>query len=214
MIAYTAEVLFAVLEQYNRDIWPAPVVASAFGVLALLLSLRPVTGGDRVIAGILVLTWLWVGAVYFLTYTAPIDYLAPVFGGVFIAQGLLFAWAGARKAQAAFQFQPTPTGWAGLALALFALAAYPLLAWSAGHGWPQAALFGVAPTPTVLFTLGMLLLTAGRTPGYLMIVPLLWSLAAAAAAVMLAVPEDLTLPVAGLAAARVWLWRKRQARTS
>ena len=73
----------------------------------------------------------------------------------------------------------------------------PFAGWLAGHGWPQAAMFGVAPCPTVIFTLGIVLLAKPRAPASLFIVPLLWSLIGGSAVWLLDAPEDISLPLAG-----------------
>src|SRR3546814_12255115 len=86
------------------------------------------------------------------------------------------------------------------------MAVYPLIGWLAGRGWPQAAMFGITPCPTTIFTLGMLL-TTHRVPRHLLAIPVLWSIVGGTAAWLLNVPEDLALPPA--AAAAVWPSRPR-----
>ena len=49
-------------------------------------------------------------------------------------------------------------------------------------------LFGVAPCPTTIFTIGMLLLARGGWVVWLSIIPLLWSLVGLAAALQLGFP--------------------------
>jgi hypothetical protein len=110
-----------------------------------------------------------------------------------------------------FRFRQDVLGWSGLLLCLLALVAYPLLGWLAGHGWPRAAAFGVAPAPTVIFTFGMLLLLEGRAPLYLAVIPLLWSLAAGSAAVVrLGILEDSSVLLAGVVGFGLLLWKRRQ----
>ncbi len=45
MLPSTTETLFSVLEQYNRAIWPAHVLAYGLGLAAVVLALRPVAVG-------------------------------------------------------------------------------------------------------------------------------------------------------------------------
>jgi hypothetical protein len=59
-------------------------------------------------------------------------------------------------------------------------------------------MFGVAPCPTTIFTIGMLLLARGRWIAWLSIIPFLWSLVGLAAALQLGIPEDFVLPLAGV----------------
>ena len=92
---------------------------------------------------------------------------------------------------------------------LFALVAYPLLGWLAGHGGPRAAVFGVAPAPTVIFTFGMLLMLEGRAPLTLAVIPLLWSLAAGSAAVLrLGILEDVSVLLAGVVGFGLLVWKR------
>ena len=47
MLPFTAEILFSSFAQYNRALWPLPVLAVALALALVLLALRPVRGGDR-----------------------------------------------------------------------------------------------------------------------------------------------------------------------
>ncbi len=200
MLPFTSEVFFALFEDYNRAIWPAQLVAYALGILALVLVVRPSATGSRIIGACLALFWLWNGAVYHWIFFATINFAAPVFAALFGFQGVLFVWIVLLRGKVAFRFNATLSGWAGLAMAGFAIAGYPFAGWLAGHGWPQAAMFGVAPCPTVIFTLGIVLLAKPRAPTSLVIIPLLWSLIGGTAVWLLDAPEDLSLPMAGAVA--------------
>lgn len=211
MLSFSPEAFFSLFEQYNRAIGPAPTVAYGLGLAALALALRPVPNGSRIVAAILALMWAWNGIAYHLMHFAEINFAAPIFAAVFVVQGLLFALTGAVRGKIAFRFRADFFGWTGLGLAVFALAVYPLLGALAGHGWPRAALFGVAPCPTTIFTLGFLLLIEGRMPWHLIAIPVLWSLVGGTAVWLLGVPEDLALPLAGLAVLGLALRRNRRA---
>ena len=189
MLPFTTEVYFALFEEYNAAIWPAQVVAYGLGALALWLSVRPRPGSDRIIAGVLAVFWLWTGLAYHVAFFDVINVAAPVFGGLFALQALLLAWTGVVRGRLAFRFRPDLFGWAGLGLAAVALALYPLLAWLAGHGWPEAALVGVAPSPTTLLTFGLLLTVEPRSPLHLLVIPVLWSLIWGAEPLTAASPE-------------------------
>ena len=197
MLPFTTEAFLANFTHYNAAVWPAQVAAYALGALALLLTLWPRPGGDRVIGLILAAFWLWNAVVYHTMFFAWINFAAPVFGVLFAFQGLLFAWA-ALRGRLAFRFNRTAAGWGGLGIAVFAMAGYPLLGWAAGHGWPGTPMFGVAPCPTTVFTWGLLVLAAGRTPIHFLVVPVLWSLIGGSAAWLLDLPEDLSLLAAAV----------------
>lgn len=202
MILYSREVFLSVLGAYNESLWPAQILALPLGLLALALALRPRPGSDRLIAGLLAAAWLWVGAVYFLDRMATIDYAAPAFGGLFILQGLLLAGLGSLAGKLAFRFDGGPAHRLGLGVALFALVGLPAIGWLADQ-----ALFGLAPGPTALFTLGLLVLATGWARFVLAVAPLLWCLFAAWAARELEMAAEQTLPVAALVAVVAVLWR-------
>ena len=153
MLAYTTEVFFSVFALYNAAIWPAQVIATALGVLVVLLSLRPRKGSDRIIAACLAASWLWTGVVYHMMFFATIEGAAWAFGAAFAIEGILFAWTGAARGRLRFRFGPNLYGWAGLGLVIFSLAVTPLIGSLAGHGWPRAPMFGVAPTPRQPYSL-------------------------------------------------------------
>ncbi|MGF1610100.1 MAG: DUF6064 family protein [Kiloniellales bacterium] len=210
MLPFTAEVFFANFESYNRAIWPAQLVAYGLALLIILLAARPLRGSGRLIGALLAAAWAWNGVVYHLLHSATINFLAPVFGAFFIIQALLLLWTATIRGKVSFRWRADPCGLAGLGLIAFALLLYPLLGWLAGHGWPQAALFGVAPCPTTVFTLGLLLAIEGRTPLHLVAIPVIWSLIGGSAAWLLGVPEDLVLPIAGFGALALILWKNRR----
>lgn len=63
----------------------------------------------------------------------------------------------------------------------------------------QAEIFGMAPDPTVVATLGTLLLTARRVFWALLIIPLFWCALSGAVAWTMNLPDALLMPFAALA---------------
>ena len=208
MLPFTADILFSSIAQYNRALWPLPPVALLLGLGAVLLTLRPVRDGNRLIVGFLAAAWLWIGIGWHILHFSRLDFAAPLYGVLFVLEGLLLLWI-AIRGRLAFRFRPGLVGWVGLALAMLALA-WPLVDRLAGLGWQSERVVGLAPTPTVVLTLGLLLLVPGRTPWRLAIIPLLWTLIAGATAWILWIPQDLALPVVGVAAAGLLLRKNRR----
>jgi hypothetical protein len=214
MLPFTAEILFSSFEQYNRALWPLPILAPALALVVLALALRPVSGGDRASGAVLALAWVWVGAGYFILHFAAFDFVAPIYGAFFILQGLLLGWSTVVRNRLAFRCTGDLFCWCGLALALAATLAWPLADALLGPGWASVRVVGLAPGPTAAFTLGLLLLCAGRTPLHLAIIPLLWTLIAGAVASILSIPQDLALPAAGIGAFVLILWKNRREKHS
>jgi hypothetical protein len=210
MLPFTADVLFASVEAYNRSLWPLHLLAFLLALAAIALTFRPMAHGDRAIAVVLAAAWLWTGTGWFYLRLAAIDFAAPLYAVFFVLEGLLLAWAGLVRGGIAFRFRADPSGWTGLGLALAALLSYPLADGLVGPGWPGIRLVGLSPGPTAVFTLGLLLLTRGRTPLRLVVVPVLWTLVAGATGWVLGLPQDQALALAGLSGFTLIVWRNRR----
>jgi hypothetical protein len=208
MLPFTADILFSSIAQYNRALWPLPPIALLLGLGAVLLTLRPVRDGNRLIAGFLAAAWLWIGIGWHMLHFSRLDFVAPLYGVLFVLEGLLLLWI-AIRGRLAFRFRPGLVGWIGLGLAMLALA-WPLVDRLAGLDWQEERVVGLAPAPTTILTLALLLLVAGRTPWHLTIVPVLWTLVAGTTAWILWIPQDLALPVVGLGGAGLSLWKNRR----
>lgn len=196
LVPFTREVFLSLFEQYNAAIWPAQPIAYGLGLLVLLSALKPYKGSGRLIAAVLAAAWIWNGVAYHMLHFATLVWAAWAFGFLFVVQGLMFLGTGVLRGGLAFRFQRDICGWTGLVLALFAMAGYPLTGALTGQDWPRMPVFGVAPCPTAIFTLGMLLMAEPRVPLHLLVIPVLWSVVGGAAAWQLDIPQDLALPVA------------------
>lgn len=213
MLPYSIDVLFAIFGQFNCETWPAPLIFFALA-LVMLAALGRSGGGislARAISVCLAIIWAWVGIGFHYIYFAPFNFAASFYAVAFVLQALLFAWA-AYKAQPRYRWRRDTFGWAGLILLVYALALYPLVDVGLGHGWQNSRLFAMAPGPTALFTLGLLLLTAGRTPFYLLVVPVGWGMTGGVLAWLLGVPQDAVLPVASLVGVGLAIYKNRLTR--
>ena len=210
MLSFDAEVLSALFAEINQTVWPwqfAPL-AAAFSAVWLAVSRRPWAG--RGIGLLLVAAWLTCGLVFHLTYFAQISFTGPAYGALFLVQAALMTWGLVVRGATAFGYNPGPAAWAGLLALAYALIAVPLIA-LLGDGFETARIVGLAPGPTAAFTLGLFMLSAGRIPVLLLLLPCLWCLIAGATAWSLGIPEGLALPVLGPALVAVAVWHNRRA---
>lgn len=105
--------------------------------------------------------WLFCAVVFVHTRYLPIQwaaaYLLPALYGLAALLPLL-GWQAGRVLQgAACPPVPRPARGLALALAVWAVMLHPLLAPLAGPGWQQAEVLGLAPDPTAIATLALLL---------------------------------------------------------
>ena len=200
MLPFTTEEFFEVFARYNAALWPAQIGATGLGLVALALVLRPSSAANRAISLILAVFWLLMGIGYQLLFFAPVNTLAYAFGLVFVLQAILLALDGVIRSHIAFGAERGWRGWVAWALIAYALVIYPLVGLVGSHPYPRTPLFGVAPCPTTIFTLGLLLLS--NASPRLFAIPLVWSAIGGSAAVLLAVPQDYGLILAGAVTGR------------
>lgn len=195
---FTIEQFLGVFAAYNAAIWPAQIVAYVLGLVAVaaVWSARPIA--SRLNLATLALMWALNAIGYHFLFFSRINPAASFFAGFFVLQAILFAATIMATNGLRFEIGRDFRSFAGLAAILYAMLIYPILGIQAGHGLMAGPMFGVAPCPTTIFTIGMLLLMRRRWVVWLSIIPLLWSLVGLAAALQLGIPEDLGLPVAGL----------------
>ena len=199
MIPFTRDQFFAVFAAYNSAFWPAAVLVYPLAIAMLLLALRGGTSNARIVSASLALLWGFVGIVYHGLFFSRINVAAPLFAAAFVLQGLLFAVAATRGHGIEFGERSRVRFAVGFGLFLYAMIAYPLIGLLAGERYPAMPLFGIAPCPLLISTFGLFVL-ASRVRWWLWIVPLLWSVVGTGGFYLLAVPQDVLLPVSALAA--------------
>jgi hypothetical protein len=195
---FTIEQFLGVFVAYNAAIWPTQIVAYVVGVIAVAAVWSRQPASSRVIPSVLALMWAMNGIGYHYLFFAEINPAAKLFAGFFVVQAILFVANAVVANHIRFEIGRNFRSIAGAAFIIYAMLIYPVLGLWAGHGLIAGPMFGVAPCPTTIFTIGMLLLARGRWIAWLSIIPFLWSLVGLAAALQLGIPEDLGLPVAGV----------------
>jgi hypothetical protein len=173
-LLFSSQTYYRLFELYNKDIWPLQLPALALGAAVPVLMFRNPSWQGRAISAILAAAWLWVAWAYHLQRYANINWAATYFAIGFAIEALLLVWAGIIRGRLAFRpLTPMLTS-AGLGIFLFALILQPLISPLLGRKWAEAELFGIAPDPTVIATLGILLLAVNRSFWALLIIPILW----------------------------------------
>lgn len=208
-LPFTVDQFLGVFRDYNTAIWPAQIVAYVLGVLVVGLGTRISSSATRVSGWVLSAMWLWMGAIYHLTFFSEINPAAYIFGAFFLIQGLLFLAAAHGMLRFDIAFRHDAYGIAGAILIAYASLVYPVIGAALGHGYPAAPMFGAAPCPTTIFTFGVLLWTKPGVSKWLLVVPGLWSLIGFVAAIQLGILEDSGLLVAALTAIPLVFWRDR-----
>lgn len=210
LLLFSPQTYYRLFELHNQAWWPLPLIALALGVALLVLWRRGGAGAGRIMALILAAGWLWVAWAYHAQRYASINLAADFFAWIFVVQAVLLVWLGAVRNR----FTPAParswTARIGLVLMLFGVLGFPLLAPLLGRSWVQAEIVGMAPDPTVLVTLGALLLAGARPLWMLFPLPLLWCLISGTTLWAMDAPEFALLSLAALLALAGAMMRGRR----
>ena len=207
-LLFSARTYYRLFELYNRAIWPGQILALMLGLVILWLLHR---GGARqglIVMAILAAGWLWTAWAYLLEHYDTINWAARYFATGFALEALLLAGTGFVRRRISFQPYGDWVHRAGFGLFLFALLVQPLIGPLVGRDWRQAEIFGVAPDPTVIGTLGVLVTAQGRH-WELLALPLLWCAVSGATLWTMQSPDAPVLPAAAALALLLTAWKSR-----
>lgn len=174
-LLFSPRTYWRMLELQNAALWPLHLAMVVAGVAVVLLVRRRPDGANLWVGGVLGVSWAFVAWSFLLDrYTAinwAIAYVVPAF----FLQAVLLLAAAVLPRGLTFD-RRDPIGRAGLLLSLAGLLLYPCLPLAFSRPWTHAETFGIAPDPTVIVTLGLLLAGRGPLLAALLPVPLLWCL--------------------------------------
>lgn len=217
-LMFSPRIYWRLFESLNRAAWPVQgllIGAPLVWLSGLAGRWHRVGEGLALRAAALYLGVGWsVVAWYFLAERyAPINWPARGAAIAFAVQAM--AWL---PLMAAGRLRLTPATTRrriGIGLLVWALLGHPALAPIAGRPWLQAEVIGLAPDPTVIASLGVLLLldapggAARRWLRLLWWLPVAWCVAAAALATM-GSPQAGVMLAAGLLAVAAACWPQRR----
>jgi hypothetical protein len=177
-LLFSPRVYWRMFELHNQALWPLPLVTLALGIAALVLAILHPRQAGRWIAILLAILWAWIGWSFVWQRYATINWAAAYAAPLFAIEAVLLLIGGGILDRLSFD-QRGARRIVGVLLAAQAVS-YPLLAPLFGRPWQGAEVFGIAPDPTVIGTLGFLLLTRGKQVTLLLPIPLLWCFASSA----------------------------------
>lgn len=195
-LLFSPRTYYRLFELHNAQYWPLQLPALLLGFAILARTVFPSSWSGRVIATILAVFWAIVAWTFLLERYDPINFAARYFAlGFALQAALLFLFGVIRDNLRADT--GTIAAKIGIALIGYALALHPLIAPLSGRPWTQAELFGLAPDPTVILTLGALV--AAAPPNWLLLVlPIAWCIISGLTLWTMESPEWPLIVVAGL----------------
>jgi hypothetical protein len=173
-LLFSPRAYWRMFELQNAEYWPLPVVTLALGGIVTFLAARAGAKAIRWAAAVLAVVWCFVAYTFLWHRFASINWAITYVAPAFVLEAALLAVIAARPG-----FRTAPPGlasWIGYALLAFATVGVPLLAQLHGRAPSTAEVFGIAPDPTVIATLGFLIVLRGRRLWLLYPIPILWCL--------------------------------------
>ncbi len=192
-------------ELHNEAVWPMQVLTLAAGLAMVAMILWRPRGHGRLIALFLAVLWAFVAWTFFWLRYTTINSAAAYVAPVFALEALLLFVSGGLFDRLTFELRGA-SGYLGILLIALALAGQPLLAPLFGRPWHAAEIFGIAPDPTAIGTLGFLLLARGKMPLLLVPIPALWCVVSGLTLWAMEAPEAWIPPAAALLAIAAAIW--------
>jgi len=204
-IPFTQEVYLRLLERVNESYWPLHILALVTALIVLLAAWRR----HRYTLKLLALIWLGVGVGFLFRFYEELNWAGRWFGVAYIAQAFLLLLVGLRADRVIHPLQRD----SGLLLAFVGLlwpAQFPL----GRIHWTQLESIGIHADPSVVFSLGiLLLLCTGWRLWLLYVIPLLWCGLSIATLQVLGLPQHWvlagTFTLASLTLITTTLWESR-----
>jgi hypothetical protein len=212
-LLFSPRTYYRLIERHNEAFWPGHVATLGLGLVVLDLLSRPNARQGRIVSAILAILWAWVAWAFVWRRYATINWAAKYLVWLFAIEVLLLVWIGVVRGGPRIGWKRDAAGILGGALLILSLLLYPAFAAVLGRGWRQGEMFGVAPDPTVLATLGVLLLADGPPRWGLLAMPVLWCVVSGATLLAMGSQEAWVLLPAALLAVGTSGWRVRRSRS-
>ena len=170
---------FRQFELMNAALMPLPLLLPPLALAVLLLARSRLAWRGRIAGALLCAFWAGSGFLFLWQRYAAINWAAVWLAAGFAVQIALLLWLAVLRDGLAFApARPGRTySWRarlGTLILGYAALGWPLHAPLLGRPWLQAEVVGLAPDPTALATLGLLLMAGGRAATALLALPLVW----------------------------------------
>lgn len=201
------EDFFNTLQTYNETVLPVTIITFLLAIIVIYLVAKKSKHSSRIVSSILSFLWVWSAIVFFIAFYGPMDaeflgFTLPgiwYLGGIlFIIQSIFFVLFGVTGSSLSFGITGGIQSTVGALMVIYAMIIYPIIGFLTGFSYPRYPIFGTAPCPLTIFTLGLLQWTDRKMPTAIAIIPFVWALMGFMAVVELNVWADVGLMLSGI----------------
>ena len=201
------EDFFNTLQTYNETVLPVTVITLLLAIIVIYLVAKKSKQSSRIISSILSFLWVWSAIVFFIAFFGSVEaeflgFKLPgawYLGGIlFIVQSILLVVFGVTWSSLSFGIAGRMQSTVGALMVIYAIIIYPIIGFLTGLGYPRYPIFGTAPCPLTIFTLGLLQWTDRKMPSAVAIIPFVWALMGLMPVVELKVWADVGLMLSGI----------------
>jgi hypothetical protein len=155
LLMFAPRTYWRLFELHNEAMWPLQVLTTLVALIVVAAVWRGPPAALRAGVALLAVCWAWVAWTFLWQRYAPVFSAADAFALGFALQAVVLL---ALTLRGGLQRSTHATSRnTGLALLVWAVLMHPLLAGISSRPWAQAEVFGLAPDPTAIGTLGVLL---------------------------------------------------------
>ncbi len=164
--------------------------------------------------------WLWSGIVFFIVFYGPAEValfdltvtgLWYIVGVLFIVEGILILVLGVARSSLSFKIGRDQYSIAGAVMIVYGTIIYPVVGLLTGFTYLTYPIFGIAPCPVTIFTLGLLQWTDQKVSVSVTIIPFIWAVMGVLPVIVLGIWADVGLILSGIIGFPLILLRKRKA---
>jgi hypothetical protein len=175
LLMFAPRTWWRLFELHNEALWPLQVLTALVAMILAVAIWRGQPGALRAGLGLLAACWALVAWAFLWRRYAPIFSAADAFAVGFALQAATLLALSIRSGTHLSNHNAIRT--TGLALLTWAVLVHPWLAVISSRPWAQAEAFGVAPDPTAIGTLGVLLCLTSRDRSARVLLGLAWLIA-------------------------------------
>ncbi|ABC33094.1 Permease of the major facilitator superfamily [Hahella chejuensis KCTC 2396] len=176
-LLFSNRVYWRLFEMHNQAWWPWQWLFLLIGIGLLALMARPRPWSGKAVGVTLAALWLFVAWAFLWRRYAVINWAVEYVAYGFAAQAVLLCWLGVIKDRLRFAPLASRRFWLGASLFLYALLGHPLTTLFFDRPLAAAEVFGMAPDPLAIGSMGIVTAMSGGVARWLLPAPGCWCVA-------------------------------------